>query len=83
MADWGKRVLSPPAIFGDGFASQECESFLTLSLFLNGICAEGEKAPFFPVYLQISCPVSLCLQKSKFNTHSKRKTAKEFFHDTK
>lgn len=57
-----------------GLTSLECESFLTLSLFLNGICAEGEKDLFFTVYLQISCPVSLCLQKSKFNIPIKRKT---------
>lgn len=50
-----------------GFTSLECESFLTLSLFLNGICAEGEKDLSFTVYLQISFPVSLCLHKSKFN----------------
>ena len=56
-----------------GCTSLECESFLTLSLFLNGICAEGEKDPFFPVYLQISFPVSLCLRKSKFNMPIKRK----------
>lgn len=67
-----------------GFTSLECESFLTLSLFLNGICAEGEKDLFFTVYLQISCPVSLCLQKSKFNIPLKRKTQwNSSFHNTK
>lgn len=69
-----------------GLTSLECTSFLTLSLFLNEICVEGERDLFFAVYLQISFPIRLCLRKSKFNTLRKeRKIVKQLFclHNTK
>lgn len=76
-----KGVHSPPAIFGVGLTSLECESFLTFITILTwDLCQGRERELFFTVHLQMSFPIRLCLHESKFNIPIKeRKRVRQLF----